>query len=291
MAPYVSVARRYNMAVALPKAPEAKVQAAEVRAVVEPVPWSWTDAARIAVLTVGITAGAAAGVVLVRLLASFGYLIADAVGLVPAGSYDRFLSTVGPYGACATLFAIGMAMCLGLAYAVYHYTASKYHVSFAALGLRCLSWKDTLRVAGLFVPVTLCGGIIGWVQQSVTGASSQNQQLSMLTRGMAPSPANFVMLGLLLVVLAPLAEELLFRGFLYRLLRQRLPAGASIAISASVFAALHCAPTLFPWMFVVGVVFGLVVEKTQSLYASILLHAMINALALAGLMVALSSGW
>jgi membrane protease YdiL (CAAX protease family) len=107
---------------------------------------------------------------------------------------------------------------------------------------------------------------------------------------MSASATNFAILALLLVVIAPIAEEIFFRGFLYRLLRQYLPAWATIAVSACAFAALHGAPSLFPWLFFMGLVFGYVVEKTGSLYSSIVIHAMVNGLAMVGIVVALS-GW
>jgi membrane protease YdiL (CAAX protease family)/uncharacterized RDD family membrane protein YckC len=87
---------------------------------------------------------------------------------------------------------------------------------------------------------------------------------------------------LLIVIAAPISEELCFRGFLYGGLRTRLPVIASALLCGLVFGALH-APTgleAVPQLAALGVIFALLYEKTGSIVPGMILHAINNALAL-----------
>ena len=83
------------------------------------------------------------------------------------------------------------------------------------------------------------------------------------------------------VTLAPLLEELFFRGMLYPVLRRRLGVAAAVALTAGAFASIHGAQLGYAWgpllsIFVVGVVFTLVRERTNSVAASFLMHCGYN---------------
>jgi len=82
------------------------------------------------------------------------------------------------------------------------------------------------------------------------------------------------------VVLAPLGEELLFRGVLLRGLRERLGIVASVAVSACLFSAYHLDPVGFLPRLEIGIVLALVVWKTGSLWPAVAAHAANNALAM-----------
>jgi membrane protease YdiL (CAAX protease family) len=77
------------------------------------------------------------------------------------------------------------------------------------------------------------------------------------------------------VVLAPIAEELAFRGVLFAGLRQRWSFLPSAAVSAAAFAAVHGTDVLLP-IFVAGLVLALVYERTRSLLACMATHATVN---------------
>jgi len=78
---------------------------------------------------------------------------------------------------------------------------------------------------------------------------------------------------------APLAEEVFFRGFVFPPLRRRLGLVAGIAVDAALFALLHFTPTVFPPIFALGVFFCLLYEFTGSLWPGMMLHATVNTLA------------
>ena len=86
-----------------------------------------------------------------------------------------------------------------------------------------------------------------------------------------------LLLILMTVVLAPIAEELLFRGFLLpRLLIQKGPVWA-VGVTAVVFALLHPQYGLYmPIVLVYGVVLGWARVRTGRLVTPILLHMTVN---------------
>ena len=80
----------------------------------------------------------------------------------------------------------------------------------------------------------------------------------------------------LAVVLAPLSEEILFRGFIYASLKSRCPRWVALGVMAISFSAMHQHwPVFLPLVFL-GIVLGLVYEYTGSLWSSIILHALFN---------------
>jgi CAAX protease family protein len=83
------------------------------------------------------------------------------------------------------------------------------------------------------------------------------------------------------VTLAPLLEELFFRGMLYPVLRRAYGMWAGVLVTAAAFAAIHGAQLGNAWapllsIFVVGVVFTLVRERADSVAASFLMHCGYN---------------
>lgn len=96
-------------------------------------------------------------------------------------------------------------------------------------------------------------------------------------------------IGLAVLVAAPIGEELLFRGFLYRVLRQRFGVTSALWTTALLFALLHVAPhALVPYVGL-GLAFGLVYEWVGSLWANIVLHALWNGVVFARILMVAAS--
>jgi membrane protease YdiL (CAAX protease family) len=89
---------------------------------------------------------------------------------------------------------------------------------------------------------------------------------------------------LLIVVAAPISEEVCFRGMLFGGLRERLPRLAAALISALIFGGLHAATGIsaVPPLIIFGFVLALLYEKTGSIIPGILLHMLNNSVALLG---------
>lgn len=102
--------------------------------------------------------------------------------------------------------------------------------------------------------------------------------------GLLPTPPDAYGRGLwavvTMVVLAPVLEELLCRGILLESLRARYGVVTALWVSSLFFAVIHLHITLAVNALVIGMILGFVYLRTDSLYATILLHGFNNAIAL-----------
>ena len=85
---------------------------------------------------------------------------------------------------------------------------------------------------------------------------------------------------LLAVVIAPVAEELAFRGYLYGVIKRYFGAVPALVLSGILFALIHLnLPSFFP-LLVLASVFALAYELSGSLLVPMTMHALFNALSL-----------
>lgn len=78
------------------------------------------------------------------------------------------------------------------------------------------------------------------------------------------------------VIIAPLSEEIVFRGLVYRSLKRGMPTVAAILVTSAVFGLLHGTVVWFVYTSLLSVMLILLYEYTQSLWASILAHTAFN---------------
>lgn len=136
------------------------------------------------------------------------------------------------------------------------------------LRLNPLGWKNVLLIISFGVSIQPVMSLLSYVmslffpnpvEQSVTGIQTSGLVLSMISVAVIPA----------------LLEEVFSRGILlsgYRFLGKWKAA----FFSALLFGLLHMNPQQLPYAFVVGFLFCFLVERTDSLYASILPHMVIN---------------
>ncbi len=98
--------------------------------------------------------------------------------------------------------------------------------------------------------------------------------------GFGPIPVQI----LLIVIAAPISEEICFRGMLFGGLRERLPRFAAALLAGLIFGGLHALTgvTAVPPLIFFGFVLALLYEKTGSILPCILLHMLNNSVALLG---------
>ena len=104
-----------------------------------------------------------------------------------------------------------------------------------------------------------------------------------LIAGEASSLVAKVAVFIVLVILAPLTEELVYRGVLLSRLRRGFSKHAAVAISALVFSGIHLvdpsAAFVVPGLFVIGLVLGYQALHTDRIGLAITTHAGVNLLA------------
>lgn len=88
-----------------------------------------------------------------------------------------------------------------------------------------------------------------------------------------------VLTGFAAAVGAPVVEEIFFRGFLYRSLRNRLSIAPASLIAGAMFALVHTQYSLLerPEQLIFGVIAALLYERTGSLLPGIAMHSFIDA--------------
>ncbi len=157
--------------------------------------------------------------------------------------------------------------------------------AYRELGLVGFSIKEVARGAVgsiALVPVALASQLASaWLCRRLDAPLVEHPLLVKLEHN--PDPRTFLVLLVVVSVIAPFSEEILFRGYLLRALRRTIPsrAGALLA-SAFFFGALHGLSNLLPigW---VGFVFGFLFLSSprRSLLGSMVCHGLFNATQLA----------
>jgi uncharacterized protein len=96
------------------------------------------------------------------------------------------------------------------------------------------------------------------------------------------SPASLVLFGIIAVTIAPLFEELFFRGFIQPLLSRTFGVIAGILLTAALFGLLHAPEYSWAWQYALivslaGAVFGWLRARTNSIVPSTIMHGCYNA--------------
>ena len=138
------------------------------------------------------------------------------------------------------------------------------------LALRHVAAKTTFLCIGVGLTIQLLGDLLGLLLKHPI---PEFMISAYTTAGSLP------LLWIAVCVLAPITEEIFFRGFLYTgLSRSRLGAVGAILITSLCWAALHIQYDAFiiATIFVYGLTLGIVRAKTRSVLPTILIHMAIN---------------
>ena len=136
--------------------------------------------------------------------------------------------------------------------------------------------RSVCWILGTFVAVWIAGAII-----TVAFGKPEDQDLVTELRG-EESVLALGGFGLMTCVLARLAEEFFFRGFLFRVLAERLNAGWGVVIAGGIFGLVHLPGGSLEGVIVLGTLGAmlcLMVYYTASLLPCIIMHASFNSLA------------
>jgi membrane protease YdiL (CAAX protease family) len=169
---------------------------------------------------------------------------------------------------------------VALAAAVLWWVAFIRKTPLRALGAPRRPWGDL--VTGLLVGLALvvvAAIVLAMVQAIATKvighAPKEPDQVVACVHG-----AGLVFLAPIVIVAAPLGEELFFRGFLYQGLRRRFSIWPAALLSGCLFGLVHLGGVAFllivPSLAAVGVGLALVFERRKSLVASMAAHAAFN---------------
>lgn len=189
----------------------------------------------------------------------------------------------------AAVGAMGIAIYIALCITGWFFAVKRRGASLRDAGFRPVTAGTLLKMLPVTIGMMMLTGLVVSLSSLLFGdvPTAQDQVV-----GGADSIAlaDFVWLFVLGAVAAPIAEEFLFRGLLYPLLRNRLSVAVAVGISAFAFAFVHFLPPLIPALLVMGVVLALLMERFKSLYPAMVVHALNNAVALVALYAAIGTG-
>ncbi len=106
-------------------------------------------------------------------------------------------------------------------------------------------------------------------------------ELQAILKALDTSTTGLILKVMAIAILAPLIEELLFRGYLQTALMDKMNHHAAIWLAALIFAIIHLQPMAIPGLMLLGAAFGYIYHRTGSLKTCIVLHMVNNGLALA----------
>ena len=170
---------------------------------------------------------------------------------------------------------------------------------FAVRG-RGVSWKDLglRRPERNFVPMTLLAWLstfvltvlIAYIVTTVFGEGPPGPDEQLGLEGRTLGAGEIAWLVATSVIVAPVVEEIVFRGVLFRAFRARWTFWPAAAISGLLFGAVHFSLLTIPGLAVLGIALAWLTERFDSLYPAMLLHMLNNALAISALVITANSG-
>lgn len=215
-------------------------------------PWAWYD------------------VVLVLFAAFLFGGVANAVVMAVVHSADSSLARgdrTGVEAMAGQLAFYGVAISVTLLVIAGH-----RRLDIADLGWRRPSRRWLLAALPLALLGLAVAGALAGVAQAML-PSAQNQQCISVRQQYGHS----ILLALPVVCLAaPIVEETVFRGLLYRWLRGVMPLGTAMLLSGALFALAHAVTLLFLPLLGIGVLLAWIYERSGSLWPGVLVHGLFN---------------
>ncbi len=145
--------------------------------------------------------------------------------------------------------------------------------------------RQILRGAAHVIPVAIASALASCASNAISVLSTgmelpaQNASAILLDANL-PSAARFTMAACAVAV-APLAEEIFFRGIVFRGLENVSSFPFAAFVSSFLFAAAHRNASAFASLFIFGLVQACLCRRSGSLTAPVALHALYNLLGVA----------
>jgi membrane protease YdiL (CAAX protease family) len=139
-------------------------------------------------------------------------------------------------------------------------------------------WGDAPWVLAGLVLQFLVAVVVGSLLNLLPGEPSQQQVVEVASE--VPRDGMLIVVFVLLAVVAPMVEEIVYRGVLLSRLRRSMRPWPAILVSAGAFAAIHlvdpAAIYAVPGLFLIGVALGWLAISTGDLGVPIAVHAGVN---------------
>ena len=244
------------------------------------VPWDWLEVALFVIL------GVIGSVVVTWGMAQV------AVRFFGANSNDVFGATMSTAKSVVVLISQAMLDGFAILYLYLMLQARTDAPFWPSIG-----WREMRPGAGKIRDSALqflAGGAVLAIVISFAGGFL-NSKTTLPIEELLKARVSILLFGILGVLVAPLVEETIFRGFLYPVIARRLGIAAGVAITGTLFGLMHAAQLWGGWgqialLILVGVVLTWVRARTGTVAASYFVHLGYNGLQLVGYLVYVVSG-
>ena len=191
--------------------------------------------------------------------------------------------------------AVLAVLCLQVPMLAVFYAARRFYPSFYASRLNntklsiFASFKKALQLflmllPGVWIVALLWTKVLSGFEDLGLIEDIEQQELVTLFQG-GGDPVAIGLLVIAAVLLAPIVEELIFRGCLYRFLKSQTTLLPAQIASGLLFSMIHWNLLSFLPLVLVGIFLARVYEKTGSILVAIWFHAFFNAFSLCMLFV------
>ncbi len=145
------------------------------------------------------------------------------------------------------------------------------------LGLAGFKWRWVFAVLGLYILQAIVVVVLFTAIQTFSPSTDLSQKQEVVNFGTTHWAviASFVAA----VFIAPILEELIFRGIMFQALDAKLPTWAAAVVSSAAFGWLHGQLNVGIYTFVLGLLLVWLFRRSKSIYPGILLHMLNNAVA------------
>lgn len=173
----------------------------------------------------------------------------------------------------AIIYAVTLLVVAGVPYMIWH-----RKVTFETFGLQRLpTWADIGLSPLAFCLYALSVSIVVAIVAQIPGyPADQAQDVGFKAFG---SRTDNMLAFITLVILAPLAEEALFRGYLYGKLKKHAPGVVAAIITSVLFGIVHGQVNVAVDVFVLSMILCGLRSLTGSIWAGVLVHMIKNAIA------------
>ena len=211
----------------------------------------------------------ALGIVIISILSAFiaGGLVLG-IGLSNPESSQKYYTFIS--------FIIGQGfMIIPLLW----FLKSKQEPILKRLRLNSISYDTLIQTIMLSLGIIVLSDELDRIIQSFFPAPEYIVDLNGLLR--PETFLGFILLFIAVAIIAPIGEELLFRGFFQQVLEKHWKdVTRAILITALLFSMIHMNPYWFAQIYILGVILGFIAWKTQSVLPALILHGMNNTMAM-----------
>ena len=203
-------------------------------------------------------------VVLLRLVAVYS---------AEAQTYLQALST-GDIYASFSLTIINALIALGLE----AWYLKRFNLSWNAVGWRGFNlWQAALYLLGIFIFFAVAVNALLWILPLIVpGFNSQQPQVNEFTSSTVSNPTLAL---IALVIIPPIIEETVFRGFIFPAFAQKWGTVWGAIISSLLFGFAHLQLNISVYTFVLGLLLCFLYVRLKSIFPGMLFHMLNNYLA------------